>query len=204
MAGGEAHSHVGKQKLINGTQLSYIISLPCINTLLAVRAGDLASFYNIPIEQAFNKIRSGMSGTVMPLRKLGIDMTVATLSAHALTMGITAKWKTLNSAQKSLIRYNYLMKVTAKQQGDFAQTFYTFANQQGYSEQLWLQITGAIAKNFLPILDVLLIVWNKMLEGFLNFGLFVKQNSAILLYFSSIIGGVLIANIAKMTWGIIS
>lgn len=36
-AGGEAHSHVGKQKLINGTQLSYIISPPCVNTLCAVR-----------------------------------------------------------------------------------------------------------------------------------------------------------------------
>jgi hypothetical protein len=36
---------VGKQKLINGTQLSYIISPPCVNTLLAVRAGLLKQIF---------------------------------------------------------------------------------------------------------------------------------------------------------------
>lgn len=44
-AGGEAHSHVGKRNLINGTQFSYIISPPCVNTLLAVRAGLLKQIF---------------------------------------------------------------------------------------------------------------------------------------------------------------
>lgn len=143
-------------------------------------AGDLASFYNLPIDQAFNKIRSGMSGTVMPLRQLGIDMTVATLSAHALTMGINEKWKKLNQVQKTLIRYNYLMKITGKQQGDFEKTFYSFANQQRYSTELWNQNSGAIAKNFLPVLTVSLIVMNKMQQGFLNLGVAIKNNQAIM------------------------
>lgn len=53
MAGGEAHSHVGKQKLINGTQLSYIISPPCVNTLLAVRAGLLKRILNMKLKAKY-------------------------------------------------------------------------------------------------------------------------------------------------------
>jgi len=41
VGGGEAHSYMGKRKLINSTQLSYIVSPHFLNTLLAVRAGLL-------------------------------------------------------------------------------------------------------------------------------------------------------------------
>lgn len=38
-------------------------------------AGDMASFYNLPVEQAFQKIRSGISGETEPLKQLGINMS---------------------------------------------------------------------------------------------------------------------------------
>jgi len=62
MAGGEAHSHVGKQKLINGTQLSYIISPPCVNTLLAVRAGLLKRNFEYETKSAIQMERGGSNG----------------------------------------------------------------------------------------------------------------------------------------------
>ena len=42
-------------------------------------AGDMASFYNLDLETAFEKIRSGISGETEPLKQLGINMSVATL-----------------------------------------------------------------------------------------------------------------------------
>ena len=41
---------MGKRKLINSTRLSYIISPPCVNTLLAVRAGLLKRNLNMKLK----------------------------------------------------------------------------------------------------------------------------------------------------------
>ena len=50
-----------------------------MSTDLAGLAADMASFYNLDFETAFEKIRSGISGETMPLKQLGINMSVANL-----------------------------------------------------------------------------------------------------------------------------
>lgn len=47
-----------------------------MSTTLAGLAGDLASFYNISQDNAWEKIMSGMAGEIEPLRRLGINMSV--------------------------------------------------------------------------------------------------------------------------------
>lgn len=47
-----------------------------MSTDLAGLAGDLASFYNISQDNAWEKIMSGMAGEIEPLRRLGINMSV--------------------------------------------------------------------------------------------------------------------------------
>lgn len=55
---------------------------------LAGLAGDMASFYNLDPEEAFEKLRSGISGETEPLKQLGINMSVANLEAFALENGL--------------------------------------------------------------------------------------------------------------------
>lgn len=100
-----------------------------MSTTLAGLAGDLASFYNIDIDTAFYKIRAGISGQVMPLRQLGINLSVANMEAYALSQGITTSYNSMTQAQKVMLRYNYLLSVTGDQQGDFARTSGSWANQ---------------------------------------------------------------------------
>ena len=52
-------------------------------------AADMASFYNLNAEDAFYKIRAGISGETEPLKQLGINLNVANLEQYALTQGIT-------------------------------------------------------------------------------------------------------------------
>lgn len=47
-----------------------------MSTTLAGLAGDLASFYNISQDNAWEKLMSGMAGEIEPLRRLGINMSV--------------------------------------------------------------------------------------------------------------------------------
>lgn len=93
-----------------------------MSTTLAGLAGDLASFYNISQDVAWERIMSGMAGEVEPLRRLGINLSVANLQAYALSQGITKSWQSMTQAEQVMLRYNYLMELTGAQQGDFART----------------------------------------------------------------------------------
>lgn len=100
-----------------------------MSVTLAGLAGDIASFYNIDTDAAFYKIRAGISGEIEPLKQLGINMSVANMSAYALANGITKSWTSMTQAEQATLRYNYLMSVTKDAQGDFARTAGTWANQ---------------------------------------------------------------------------
>jgi hypothetical protein len=95
---------------------------------LAGLAADMASFYNLDFDAAFQKIQSGISGETQPLKQLGINMSVANLEAFALEQGITKSFNAMSSGEQTLLRYQYLMKATADAQGDFARTSDGFAN----------------------------------------------------------------------------
>lgn len=96
---------------------------------LAGLAGDMASFFNLDTDVAFQKIRAGISGEIEPLRQLGINLSVANMEAYALSRGITTSYNAMSQAEKVALRYNYLMSVTGDVQGDFARTSGSWANQ---------------------------------------------------------------------------
>ena len=100
-----------------------------MSTSMVELAGDMASFYNLDVETAFEKIRSGISGETEPLKQLGINLSVANLEAFALSQGITQSYSSMSQANQALLRYNYLMSVTADAQGDFSRTSGSWANQ---------------------------------------------------------------------------
>lgn len=115
-------------------------------------AGDMASFYNLDAEEAFGKIRSGISGETEPLKQLGINMSVANLEAYALAQGITTAYSEMSQAEQVALRYGYLMDATANAHGDFAKTSGSYANQIKLLKENWTGFTGELATNALPVL----------------------------------------------------
>ena len=101
-----------------------------MSTDLAGLAADMASFYNLDFETAFEKIRSGISGETMPLKQLGINMSVANLNAFALAQGLQKTFDQMDQGEQTMLRYQYLMQATSDAQGDFAKTADGFANAQ--------------------------------------------------------------------------
>ena len=91
-------------------------------------AGDLSSFYNIDTETVYTKLKSGMAGMVRPLRDVGIDLSVASLSAFALEQGITKSWQSMSQAEKIALRYQYILQATSNVNGDFQATSGSLAN----------------------------------------------------------------------------
>ena len=118
---------------------------------LAGLAGDMASFYNLDPTEAFEKLRSGISGETEPLKQLGINMSVANLEAFALSEGITKAYTSMTQAEQATLRYQYIMSATADAQGDFANTSDSFANQQRILQLEIQTLAAEIGQDLMPI-----------------------------------------------------
>ncbi|MGI1659607.1 MAG: hypothetical protein ACRKFN_11560 [Desulfitobacterium sp.] len=129
-------------------------------------SGDLASFYNLDHDEAFGKIRSGLSGETEPLKALGIDMSVANMEAFAMSKSIKASWNEMDKGSQAMLRYAYLMEATGDAQGDFAKTQGEYANQQRLFDTNLRQVSSTLASRALPYLNQLLKKGNKFLTSF--------------------------------------
>lgn len=156
-------------------------------------AGDMASFYNLDLETAFEKIRSGISGETEPLKQLGINMSVANLEAYALSQGITTAYNEMSQAEQVMLRYNYLMSTTADAQGDFARTQDSYANQTRLLSESWLEFTGIMAEQLLPVLTTI-VSWLNNIVAFLTEN--ADMVSAVLVGLATTVG------ILAVAWGV--
>jgi hypothetical protein len=127
-----------------------------VSTDLAGLAADMASFYNLDFDTAFAKIRSGISGETMPLKELGIDLSVATLNAYALQQGLTKTFDQMSQGEQTMLRYQYLMSATADAQGDFARTSDGYANGVRQLETNLTTLKTTLGDTILPFINDIL------------------------------------------------
>ncbi|MBW3635760.1 MAG: hypothetical protein KY445_04740 [Armatimonadetes bacterium] len=97
---------------------------------LTMLSNDMASFYNLSPDEAFQKLRAGIVGESEPLRALGVIITEETTKQYAYANGIAAAGSELTEQQKVLSRYGQIMAATAKAQGDLERTMDSGANAQ--------------------------------------------------------------------------
>lgn len=89
---------------------------------------DLASFFNAAENDVLVALRSGITGEAEPLKRFGIIMNQATLEAFALSEGLNKSFKSLSNAEKTTLRYNFILQQTANAHGDAIKTGGGFAN----------------------------------------------------------------------------
>lgn len=117
---------------------------------------DLSSFYNLPIDQAMQKIKSGISGEIEPMRAIGIALDQATLQETAYKLGIEQRVATMTRAQKTELLYYQIMTRTTKAQTDMARTILQPANALRVLRNQFTMLGRAIGNIFIPILTALI------------------------------------------------
>ena len=117
---------------------------------------DLSSFFNITVDDAMQKLQSGISGELEPLRRLGYDLSEARLKASALELGITQTYNAMTQAEKSQLRYYTIMTQVTTAQGDMSRTLDAPANQLRILSAQVSQAARAIGNIFIPVLNALL------------------------------------------------
>ena len=134
-----------------------------MSTDLAGLAADMASFYNLDFDTAFQKIRSGISGETEPLKQLGINMSEANLNAFALQKGLEKTFSQMTQGEKTILRYQYLMQATSDAQGDFARTSDGFANATRMLETNIESLKAKLGTVLLPVVNDVVGALNDML-----------------------------------------
>ena len=134
------------------------------STDLAGLAADMASFYNLDFDTAFQKIRSGISGETEPLKQLGINMSAANLEAFRLAQGIEKTYAAMSQSEQTALRYQYIMQATADAQGDFARTSDGYANASRRVQTAMETIKTEGGKLLLEVVEPLTVGLASMLE----------------------------------------
>jgi len=114
-------------------------------------AGDMASFRNIPMEEALTKIKAGLTGETEPLKAIGILVDEATTKTFAYTHGIAEQGTELSAQQKVLARYGSILAQTGNDQGDLARTLESPANQLRIMKERVMEAATALGVELLPM-----------------------------------------------------
>lgn len=134
-------------------------SMADVSLNLTKLTADMASLYNIDQDVVSKDLAAIFTGQTRPLRDYGLDLTQATLKEWAMKQGLDSDIESMSQAEKTMLRYQYVLANTQTAQGDFARTADSWANQirilkQSF-EQLGSVIGGALINAFKPFVKAL-------------------------------------------------
>jgi len=160
---------------------------------LSTRGADFASVFNLDVDEALATFQSGLAGETEPLRRFGIDLSAAAVTAFALENGIADSAATMTEAQKVQARYALLMEQTNKVQGDFANTSTGLANSQRILGANVTNLQADLGAILLPTLAAVTSAMVPLLEVVRQVFTFLIENGPTVLTFAGVIGGLAIA-----------
>jgi hypothetical protein len=134
-------------------------------------AADMASFNNVPVDDALLALRSGLSGETEPLKRFGVALNEVTLKNKALEMGLISNTKgTLPQAIKTQAAYALILEQTSIQQGDVARTSDGVAfKMKSFGAQVE-DVKARIGTALIPIFSALMSFLNdKVIPVFVKF-----------------------------------
>lgn len=126
-------------------------------------ATDASSFFNVPYEEAFNAIKSGLSGETEPLKRFGILVTENQMKSLDWVKAITDTGAKLTEQEKVLARSQLIMQGMGKAQGDMIRTQDSWANQTRILGEVWTDLQETIG-SFITENELL----GKMMGFFVN------------------------------------
>ena len=123
-------------------------------------AADMSSFHNIPLADALQKIRSGLSGEIEPLRSVGVFLREDAVAAEAVAIGLIKNKNALDEGAKIMARASLISKGLVTSQGDLERTLSGTENQ---TRKFWGTLSNLatdIGTQLLPAFDQVLAIAN--------------------------------------------
>lgn len=155
---------------------------------MARLAADASSFYNVPLEEALGKIRSGLVGEAEPLRAFGVMLSEAAVGNEAMALGLSKTGKDLDESAKVMARASLITKGLKDASGDLERTQGGAANQFRKISGTIQNMTADIGTALLPAVQELVPAITGAVEGFARFA---KENQGSLVSsLKSVVGAI--------------
>lgn len=139
-----------------------------MSTRLTELAVDLGSFFNRTDTDALEALRSGITGEAEPLKRFGIVMSEATLEAFRLEQGIGKSVKQMSIAEKTALRYNFILDQTQLAHGDAAKTSEGWANASKALVGALKDLGTRLGLTILPFAEKVVTGARNVIRGFLE------------------------------------
>lgn len=123
-----------------------------MSTALTQMTGDVASFYNLEHEEAYNKLKAVFTGETEALKELGVVMTQSALDQYALEKGMGKTTSQMTEQEKVTLRYKFAMDKLSGASGDFVRTQDSWANQTRILSLQWESFMATIGAGLIEIL----------------------------------------------------
>lgn len=144
--------------------------------------GDFASFYNLSHERARTALSAVYTGETETLKQYGIILTQVNLQQYENEYGLGRSVQEMTAAEKTLLRYNYVLKATTDAQGDFINTSNQWANQVRVLKERFTELLIVLGRGFISLLSPVITVLNKIIQALTEAINFIGQAVAKLLH----------------------
>jgi len=125
-----------------------------MSTTFAELAVDLSSaFSGTTEEEALTALKGGLTGADMALKRFGITMDDATLQQYANEKGIHKKLAAMSNAEKTELRYQYILANTKSAQGDAARSSGSFSNASKALKGTLRDLGTEMGQKAMPVLE---------------------------------------------------
>lgn len=126
-------------------------------------AGDVASFYNLSTDEAFDKLKSIWTGETETLKSIGVLLTQTNLDQYALNNGFGKTTASMTEQEKVMLRYQYTMSALADASGDFAKTAGSWANQTRILSLQFDSLKATLGQGFINLFTPIIQMINTLL-----------------------------------------
>lgn len=121
-----------------------------VSTALTGLAADLGSYFNVDMLDAAGALEGIFTGNTVALKRFGVVLTETNLKQFAKDLGIT--YDKLSQQEKTMLRYQYVLKATEDAQGDFARTSDQMANASKVFKAALQDLATTVGTVLLPII----------------------------------------------------
>ena len=175
-----------------------------MSTTLAGLSADLGSYFNVGVDESAKALEGIFTGESEALKKFGVVMTDTNLKQFAEDCGLV--YNELSQAEKTQLRYNFVLEKTKDAQGDFSRTSDGTAN----SIKIFQAAVQDLASNFgtvlLPIITPIIQKISSLIQKFGQLSPTVQKIIVVVGLIAAAIGPVLvvIGGLVSAIGGIIS
>ncbi len=142
---------------------------------IAVLTQDLASFRDLAPEEAFNKLRAGITGETEPLKQLGVLVDENTVKQAAYAAGIAKTGSVLTNTQKVAARWLTIQQQLSLANGDLIRTGQSFTNQMRRLKANLGDAAREMGGILLPAATKLIKIFNNLVTTFRNLSPEIKK-----------------------------